>query len=249
MSTIAEPPFYMLLRGVPWRTYERLIGALAEHGTRHTYQDGSLEIRRLIPGVSWSEYLQILQAIEGLSVRHTYLNGWLELMSPLKDHDWIKKLIARMIEATCWQLKIPIQSVGSMTVYQQKADGGLQPDEAYYFQSERQVRGKKNYDPVKDPPPDLAIEIDVTASSLDRLETYARLRVKEVWRHDGKDLHFLALGSDGKYRAVEKSVALPFLGPHDVQDLLEIAEEVEENEVIDQFFARAKSLYEQRSAN
>ena len=243
VSVIAEPPFYTLLRGIPWDTYENLTDALAEHRTRHTYDRGLLEIRRVLPGVAWHEYMGVLDALGGLSIRHTYLNGWLEFMSPLKDHDWIKKLLSRMIESMCWQLKISIQSVGSMTVYKESSAGGLQPDEAYYVQSERKVRCNKKYDPKKDPPPDLAIEVDVTCSSVDRLETYARIGVTEVWRHDGKDLHFLVLGRGGKYRSVKKSTAFAFLRPTDFQQFLEVAEEMEENEVIDKFFAHAQKLY------
>ncbi|WP_333312715.1 MULTISPECIES: Uma2 family endonuclease [unclassified Microcoleus] len=40
----------------------------------------------------------------------------------------------------------------------------------------------------EDPPPDLAIEIDITRSSIHRLELYASLGVPEVWRYDGKRL-------------------------------------------------------------
>lgn len=243
MTTIAEPPFYTLLHGVSWATYEQLADALVEHPTRHTYDNGRLEIRRVIPGVLWKEYICVLEALGELSIRHTYLNGSLELMSPLKNHDWIKKLIGRMIESMCWQLKLSIQSVGSMTIYKQAVKGGLQPDESYYVQNEKMVRGKKNYNAKNDPPPDLAIEVDVTCSSIDRLETYAKIGVAEVWRHDGKDLHFLVLGPTGKYRNIAKSKAFPFLKSKDLQQFLEVAEEMEENEVIDAFFTHAQKLY------
>ena len=194
MTTLAEPPFYTLLEGIPWDTYVAIAEALGEHYNRHTYLDGRLEIRRVISGVSWDEYMRVLEAFGERSVRHTYLDGWLEFFaSPMKCHQWMKSLIGRMVETISLELMISLQCVGSMTVYKRDQEAGLQPDEAYYVQSERKVRGKKKYDPEKDPPPDLVIEVDVTNSCVDRLDTYARMGVSEVWRHDGKDLHWLCL--------------------------------------------------------
>jgi Uma2 family endonuclease len=62
-----------------------------------------------------------------------------------------------------------------------------------------------------DPPPDLAIEIDVTSSSLNRLGIYAALGIPEVWRYDGNSLRVLALQSDGGYTQVSGSMAFPMI--------------------------------------
>ena len=39
---------------------------------------------------------------------------------------------------------------------------GIEPDQCFYIQNESKIRGKKRLDLQKDPPPDLALEIDVT---------------------------------------------------------------------------------------
>ena len=44
---------------------------------------------------------------------------------------------------------------------------------------------KKRLDLTVDAPPDLAIEVDVTRSSLDRLQVYARLGVAEGGAEEG----------------------------------------------------------------
>jgi Uma2 family endonuclease len=44
-------------------------------------------------------------------------------------------------------------------------------------------------------PPDLIIEIDLSHPSLDKFPIYAALRVPEVWRYDGQQVHI--------YRRVE----------------------------------------------
>ena len=37
-----------------------------------------------------------------------------------------------------------------------------------------------------DPPPDLAIEVDITHSSLEKLDLYAAMGVPELWVYDGE---------------------------------------------------------------
>ena len=49
-----------------------------------------------------------------------------------------------------------------------------------------------------DPPPDLAIEIDMTSPSIPRLPIYCALGIPEVWRFDGETMVLLAL-VNGKY--------------------------------------------------
>lgn len=62
-----------------------------------------------------------------------------------------------------------------------------------------------------DPPPDLAIEIEITRSVLNRLGIYAKLGVREVWRFDGEALTVLLLGPDGNYAPSPTSAAFPYL--------------------------------------
>ena len=75
------------------------------------------------------------------------------MMSPRKEHDWLGKLVARMIEAFALAVDLPIQSIGSTTIRAAKGGRGLQPDQTYYLAHESVVRGKDTYDPKKDPPP------------------------------------------------------------------------------------------------
>ena len=62
-----------------------------------------------------------------------------------------------------------------------------------------------------DPPPDLAIEIEITRSALDRLGVYGSLRVPEIWRLDGKKVRILLRERDGRYRETQRSKALPWI--------------------------------------
>lgn len=69
------------------------------------------------------------------------------------------------------------------------------------------MRGKRHIDLRVDPPPDLAVVVDVTSSSLDRMSIYASLGVAEVWRLEHPTLTFHALGAERKYTAIGRSLS------------------------------------------
>ena len=62
-----------------------------------------------------------------------------------------------------------------------------------------------------DPPPDLAIEVDITHSSIDRLPIFAAIGIPEVWRLAAGSLQFLHLQPDGSYQPRDPSLAFPTL--------------------------------------
>jgi hypothetical protein len=95
------------------------------------------------------------------------------------------------------------------------------------------VRSKRHIDLNVDPPPDLAIEIDVTSSSMDRLGIYASLGVPEVWRGDERGLAFLIL--KGNYVEKPTSLAFPWLKPADLTRHLALRTTMDENAVAAKF--------------
>jgi Uma2 family endonuclease len=231
---------YIVLEGVSWETYEGILDALDEYHLRHTYDRGTLEMRRILDGVAWEDYLKLLDATPDLYLRHTY-DGWtLEMMSPRQEHDWLGKLIARMIEAFALAVDLPIKSTGSTTIRPAKGGRGLQPDQSYYLANEPLVRGKDKYDPRIDPPPDLAIEVDVTRTSVPRMPVFAKIGVPEVWRLDKRgELRFFRLAK-AKYEVVEYSVSFPFLKPADLMRFLDRRGEIGETGVVREFVKWAK---------
>ena len=92
---------------------------------------------------------------------------------------------------------------------------GVEADECYYIQNEPAIRGRMKIDLGVDPPPDLAIEIDIASLSLSRLPLYSALGVPEVWRFDGQQLTFLKLAA-GEYQEIEQSIALPLVKSGDI---------------------------------
>lgn len=82
--------------------------------------------------------------------------------------------------------------------------------------SEPAARGKRHIDLRVDPPPDLAIEVDIASSSLDRMSIYATLKVPEVWHLDALGLKFFVLDAGGEYVESAQSLAFPCIAPADL---------------------------------
>jgi hypothetical protein len=69
----------------------------------------------------------------------------------------------------------------------------------------------ERFDAKVHPPPDLAIEVDVTRRSVPREPIYAKLGVPESWRSKNVRISVRLLGEDGKYHDALRSAAFPFL--------------------------------------
>ncbi|MGK7887694.1 MAG: Uma2 family endonuclease [Leptolyngbyaceae cyanobacterium] len=178
----------------------------------------------ILNGVSWTTYEGLIRDLElEPGKRLTYDQGVLEIMVPLPPHERYKSLMGRLVEVTTEESETEIVSLGSTTWRRQELAKGLEADECYYIQNEAIVRGRDEIDLAVDPPPDLAIEIDHTRSSLNRLGIYAKLGIPEVWQFNGESLTINVL-IDGAYCPQERSVALPSLHRNDILRFLQLSQ-------------------------
>ncbi|OUL37424.1 hypothetical protein BV372_02325 [Nostoc sp. T09] len=158
----------------------------------------------LIKNISWSGYKNILAELgENRTSRISYSRGILEIMAPLPEHEVAKVIIGDFVKALLEELDIEFWSLGSTTFDQEKMDAGVEPDDCFYIQNEAAVRGKDRIDLTIDPPPDLAIEIDITSRT--RFNNYEVLGVPELWRWNGTRLEINVL-INGKYVASTSSI-------------------------------------------
>ena len=164
----------------------------------------------VLTGVSWKFYEQLLEEIGSRQLRVTFDNGNLEMMAPLQTHEEWKSIIGRLIERMTEELHVDIRTLGSTTFKRKDLEKGLEPDECYYIHNYDRVYRKSKLDFTVDPPPDLAVEIDITRRSIARQPVYAALGIPELWRFDGSRLHVLHL-KKGKYVELESSRSFPFL--------------------------------------
>ncbi len=191
----------------------------------------------VLTGVDWQTYSRLLRVFNGRHLRLTYDRGTLEIMTLSPQHERLKHLLRRLFEALAEEVGLTIAGFGSMTCRRRRRRRGLEPDECYWIANEPRVRGRDRIDLRRDPPPDLALEVDVTHSSLDRLAIYAALGVPEVWRLDGQALTFHLLQADGTYAAAARSLAFPFLAPADLLPFLALRARLDEMALVRQFRA------------
>jgi Uma2 family endonuclease len=140
-------------------------------------------------------------------------------MTPLFEHENSNRLIDKLISTVAETLEQDYMPGGSTTIKRPDLEAGKEPDSCYYIANEPSIRGKTKLDFTQDPPPDLAIEIDITNSSIKQLSLYAILGIGEVWRYDGETLTFYQLQS-GEYVTVDRSPTFPILSPDRVLEFL-----------------------------
>lgn len=164
----------------------------------------------LLKGIGWEGYTRLLELIGERHVRVTYDRGDAEIMSPLPEHEGIKTLLGEVIRILADEIDLPETSFGSMTIRREILDRGLEPDDCFFLTNAHRLRGRLIYDPDIDPPPDLAIEVDITSSFLDRLAVYGALGVPEIWRWEDSEIVALLRQPDGSYRESTVSALFPY---------------------------------------
>jgi Uma2 family endonuclease len=160
------------------------------------------EQRIIIYDVSWEEYEKLSDSFIDSFPRMIYLEGTLEIiMTTSPEHERLKKIIARLLEAYAEESDININGYGSATFRKKAVRRGVEPDECYCIDELTEV-------------PDIAIEIVITSGGIDKLDVYKDLGVKEVWFwKNGKfDFHYLPK-ANGDYVQNSRSTLLPDLDP------------------------------------
>jgi Uma2 family endonuclease len=158
-----------------------------------------------IPNVSWQEFEAILEELgERRSARIAYSNGTLEIMVPLPEHEVPKDQISDLVKTLLRALGKRYQAFGS-TTFKKPGKAGIEPDACFYILNYQCMIGRQRLEP-NDPPPDLAIETDVTSKTA--IDAYEAIAVPEVWIYDyGKMTIYLL--RDGKYVESEFSPNFP----------------------------------------
>jgi Uma2 family endonuclease len=196
--------------------------------------------RLLLYNVPWSNYVRLLRMLGESQVRLTYDRGTLEIMTLTFGHENKAYLLGRFVDTLTEELGLPIAGGGSTTLKRRRRKRGLEPDACYWIAGEPLVRGKARLSLRSDPPPDLAIEVDVTHSSVDRMGIYAALGIPEVWRDDGQVLAFHVLGADGTYAITADSRAFPRVTAANLSGFLSLRGQMDANAIIRQFRAWAR---------
>jgi Uma2 family endonuclease len=161
----------------------------------------------LLKDISWQKLEKILEEMgERRAARISYSDGWLEIMVPLPEHEKDKELLGDLVKILLDKLEIDFEPFGSTTLKNERMRQAVEADTSFYIQNQEAVIGKNRIDLNIDPPPDLAIEIDITSRT--RFENYEILGVPELWRYKQQGLEIFLL-QEGKYVKSQSSPNFP----------------------------------------
>lgn len=178
----------------------------------------------VLHNISWNSYRQISDTLQDETAAHfTYDRGRLEIMVLSLRHENLKKLLAMLFERLAENLDVEILAAGSTTFRREDIGRGFEPDECYYIENARGMRGKNMVNLDFDPPPDLTIEVDVKNSSLDRMGIFAAIGIPEVWRYDGERLDIYLL-VDAAYSISKTSNVFQAVNSADLVSILTLGQ-------------------------
>lgn len=159
------------------------------------------EQRVVLAPCSWETYERILSDQLDQSVpRFAYSDGRLEIVSPSPEHERACEVLKQVVYVACDHLDREVEGLGSATIRRQGLGKGMEAD-AWFFIDRFGV------DPAVEAP-DLAIEVEVSQSALDKLPILEAIEVPELWRTDLARVRIFRL-REGSYREVERSEILP----------------------------------------
>jgi Uma2 family endonuclease len=200
-------------------SYSDFVQAVVPDAVHRSRDEDHLVVRR---GVSWVEFQQALEERgEHSAPRIAYLEGVLEIMSPGQSHERLKSRIGCLVETWCQERGIKFDGIGSWTLEDKTVARGVEPDECYIF-------GPSREDATR---PDLAIEVIWTSGSINKLEIYRKLAVREVWIWRRGKLTAYTLRGES-YEPVSESRVLPGI---DLAQLASVLDQPTESDAIDAY--------------
>ncbi len=150
----------------------------------------------VLRNLTWEQYEAIDRA-KGNAPQPlaAYLDGELELVTTSSQHERVKKLLGRLVDAYAEERGLRLDGFGHATLRRKAKRAGVEPDDWYRTRKRSKV-------------PDLAIEVVFTSGGVDKLEIYRRLGVAEVWFWVNGKIWVYTL-KDGAYEESARSSALP----------------------------------------
>jgi len=193
--------------------------------------------------IDWGTYTRLLRVLQSdRRYRLTYDRGTLEIMSPLFEHEGPAYIVGSFIDALTDELNMPRRAGRTVTLRRKKKQRGLEPDNCYWLASAALLQGKTHLDLRTDPPPDLAIEVEITQRIINRMRIYAILKVPEVWVLSAAGITFHVL-QGGTYQVRANSLSFPQLVPADLIGFLNQLGQTDDTTLVRQFRAWVQQQY------
>ena len=161
-----------------------------------------------IADVSWIDFASLLEELgEKRHTRLAYYQGSLQIMSPLALHEKPNRILAYIV-VTLLELRGQDWEDFGSTTLKRPPLAGIEPDTCFYIQNAALMRPGRNLDLNQSPPPDLAIECDLTSKTV--IQAYESIQVPEIWIYANEHLSIYLYSEQG-YQDSQRSQIFPEL--------------------------------------
>jgi Uma2 family endonuclease len=176
-----------------------------------------------INDLDWHGYINLLQQLgEQRATRIAYNNQTLEIRMPGQLHESINRLLAAIVMTLAEEFSYEFNSLGSMTIDRPTVEKAIEPDSCFYIQNAQLGQGINPTITDRDPPPDLAIEVDIASRSDNKFTIYRAIGVPEIWIYQsGGAVKIKQLENDA-YIDVDRSRAFPALTTAKLMEWIEL---------------------------
>lgn len=157
---------------------------------------------------TWEDYENLLKLREdkaGMRIRYSAATQEIHIMAPLPEHGNRVDILSDLVKSLLKYQGRDWQSFTPITLKQFK-QAGLEPDACFYIQNREAILGKRRIDLAIDPPPDLAIEVDL--SSRTDIADYLPIAIPEVWIYRKNELLIYRLENQN-YASTDTSGIFP----------------------------------------
>jgi len=185
----------------------------------HLPEGATLDIHQF----SWDDYERLVDVLDRPKLRVIYDNGRLEIVSPSSRHEKYSTVIEALVRILSEELSLDVESYGGTTWKKRSLKKGIEADACYYVKNARRVSSKDKLDLEKDPPPDIALEIDITNHSSSKFPIYAALHVSEIWHYSRGIMRFFKR-TGNTYNEIQESQFFPGLIATMLADALQHSE-------------------------
>ena len=186
-----------------------------------------------LSGIAWEQYRTIAETLpDRPGLRIIYLDGRLALLTTSRQREWFADRLADVVEAVAAGAGIALEAHGQTTFRHRDLNAGIEGDRTFDLGLDvapAASRGPGPIDLADQPPPTLAIEVEVNRPANLAGSTWGRLGVAEIWRFDAdrRTLGFWVRRDDGTFDRLTRSLALPMLAPDDVLPQIKLAESLD----------------------
>lgn len=164
----------------------------------------SAEKIQLLPGSEvtlryqiWADYEAILESRRddaAIKIHFSANTQEISILASMAGHGRRIDILADLVKALLRCQDRDWDSSHPLTL-KRLQEAGAEPDACFYIQNWQVMLGKERLDLTIDPPPDLAVEVDLT--SLTSLDIYQTLAVPELWIDRQGALKIYVLTPDG----------------------------------------------------